>query len=124
MTQSRSDLLPQPLPERTTIEIQRARTIVAEVRHVLESQLARLEDLEASLSLVVEGPPPGLAVRLTPQEREVLRLIAQDYTVPAIGQRMAGKARTAQTHMKHIHAKLGTQSRTTAVLKAWQLGLI
>jgi DNA-binding NarL/FixJ family response regulator len=119
-----SDVLPQPLPERTTQEIQRARTIVAEVRQALEDQLARLNDLDASLALLVNGPPPGGAVRLTPQEREILRLVAQGYTTHAIGRRIGRKDRSAQTSLKHIHAKLGTRSRLEAVLKAWQLGLI
>jgi DNA-binding CsgD family transcriptional regulator len=124
MTRSRSDLLPQPLPERTTQEIQRARTILAEVRQGLEEQLVRLSDLDASLALVMEGPPPGLGVQLSPQEREVLRLVAEGYTDYAIGQRIGRKDHTAATYMKHIHAKLGTRTRTMAVLKAWQLGLI
>jgi DNA-binding CsgD family transcriptional regulator len=121
---TRSNLLPQPLPERSTLEIQRARTILAEVRQELEAQLTRLADLDASLALVVDGPPPGVAVRLTPQEREVLRLVAQGYNTYAIGRRIGRKDRSAQTALKHIHAKLGTRSRLEAVLKAWQLGLI
>lgn len=124
ITPTPAELLPQSLSERTTIEIQRARTVLAETWQVLTTQLARLETVEASLALLVDGPPPGLAIRLTPQEREILLLIAENYTDYAIGQRIRGTDHTAKTYMKYIHAKLGTRGRTTAILKAWQLGLI
>ena len=106
------------------MEIQRARTILAEVRQGLDAQMARLRDLDESLSLVVEGPPPGVGVRLTTQEREILRLVAQGYTTYAISERLDQPERTAQTYLHNINVKLGTRTRLMAVLKAWQLGLI
>ncbi|HEY0737194.1 MAG TPA: LuxR C-terminal-related transcriptional regulator [Herpetosiphonaceae bacterium] len=124
ITHSPAELLPQSLSERTTIEIQRARSVLAEVREVLETQIARLDSVEASLSLLVEAPPPGRAIFLTTDEREVLRLIAENYTNYAIGQRLRRSDRTATTVLAHIYAKLGATNRTTVILKAWQLGLI
>lgn len=124
ITTSPAELLPHSLSERTAIEIQRARTVLAETRQVLEAQLVRLDSVEASLSLLVEAPPPGRAIFLTPDEREVLRLIAENYTNYAIGQRLRRTDRTATTVLAHIYAKLGTNNRTTTILKAWQLGLI
>ena len=119
-----SDVLPQPLPERTTVEIQRARTMLAEIRQVLDAQMARLRDLNDSLSLVMEGPPPGVGVRLTSQEREILRLVAQGYTTYAIWEHLDYPERTVQTYLHNINVKLGTRTRLMAALKAWQLGLI
>jgi DNA-binding CsgD family transcriptional regulator len=124
ITQSPAELLPQSLSERTTIEIQRARTVLAEVRQVLAAQLTRLDSVEASLALLVEAPPPGRAIFLTLEEREVLRLVAENYTDYAIGQRLGRNKHTPKTAMAHIYAKLGANNRTTAILKAWQLGLI
>ncbi len=124
MTTSRSSPSATPLPPRATEEIQRARTIIVEVRQALTQELARLTDLEQAMALLVEGPPPGLAVPLTPRERDILRLVAQDYTNPQIAQRLRLKQRTPGHYMQHIYAKLQTRNRVDAVLKAWQLGLI
>lgn len=61
---------------------------------------------------------------LTARETEVLRLLAQGYSNKEIARRLQLVEDTVKTHVRHILAKLGVQSRTQAVLYAISLGLV
>ena len=61
---------------------------------------------------------------LTPREMEVLDLLATSAATPEIAARLFITTRTATTHMTNIYRKLQVKSRTAAVLKAIELGLI
>lgn len=66
-----------------------------------------------------ETPEP-----LTEREVEVLRLLAQGQSNKEIARALRIGADTVKTHLGHIFAKLGVQSRTQAVLCALRLGLV
>jgi len=70
----------------------------------------------ASLSATVES--------LSPREIEVLRLAAQGFTNKAIGVQLSISDRTVQGHLTNIFGKLDVTSRTEAVTKAIQMGLV
>jgi two-component system, NarL family, response regulator DevR len=70
----------------------------------------------ASLSATVES--------LSPREIEVLRLAAQGFTNKAIGVQLNISDRTVQGHLTNIFGKLDVTSRTEAVTKAIQMGLV
>ena len=70
----------------------------------------------ASLSATVES--------LSPREIEVLRLAAQGSTNKAIGVQLSISDRTVQGHLTNIFGKLDVTSRTEAVTKAIQMGLV
>jgi two-component system, NarL family, response regulator NreC len=53
--------------------------------------------------------------RLTPREREVLRLIALGYTSVEIAQKLGLSPRTIETHRARIHRKLGLDTRAELV---------
>ncbi len=61
---------------------------------------------------------------LSEREREVLRLAAVGLTNRAIGLKLAISDRTVQGHLASIYSKLNVGSRTEAVTKALQLGVI
>jgi len=61
---------------------------------------------------------------LTGRELEVLRLIEQGLTNQQIAERMVVAASTVKTHINNIYAKLGVQTRTQAVRRGRELGLI
>lgn len=61
---------------------------------------------------------------LTPRESEVLQWLARGLTNKAIGQKLEISANTVKFHVNAILAKLDAQSRTEAVVRATQLGLI
>ncbi|MBZ0292766.1 MAG: response regulator transcription factor [Anaerolineae bacterium] len=62
--------------------------------------------------------------QLTDRELEVLHLTARGLTNRGIGHELGISDRTVQGHLANIYAKLQANSRTEAVTKAIQLGLI
>jgi len=61
---------------------------------------------------------------LTDRELEVLTFVAKGLTNKAIGLNLGISDRTVQGHLAKTYGKLGTNSRTEAVMKAVSLGLI
>jgi two-component system, NarL family, response regulator LiaR len=61
---------------------------------------------------------------LTARETDVLRLLAQGQSNKEIARQLQLVEDTVKTHVRHILAKLGVQSRTQAVLCAIGLGLV
>jgi DNA-binding CsgD family transcriptional regulator len=95
------------------------RCLVADivVDHGKDLHLLRLEEV------VLNAPASGLeALGLTPREAEVLSWVAQGKTNREIGLILESSARTVQKHIEHIFQKIGVESRTAAILKAWQAG--
>ncbi len=79
------------------------------------------------LLLMDETPlnsPPELLLGfgLTPREAEVLAWVAQGKTNREAGLILGLSTRTVQKHLEHVFSKLGVESRTGAILKAWQIG--
>ena len=66
----------------------------------------------------------SLTVSLTPRERAVLQLAADDLPAPAIAERLSVSPATVSTHFGHVYVKLAVRSRAGAVAKAMRLGLI
>ncbi|WP_433342233.1 response regulator [Micromonospora sp. CA-111912] len=61
---------------------------------------------------------------LTRREIEVLALVAEGLSNQAVGQRLHLTEGTVKSHLAHVYAKLGVDSRTAAVAAATDLGLI
>jgi DNA-binding NarL/FixJ family response regulator len=61
---------------------------------------------------------------LSDRELEVLTLAARGYTNKAISAQLFISDRTVQGHLAHIYAKLHSNTRTEAVMRAVGLGLI
>jgi DNA-binding CsgD family transcriptional regulator len=59
---------------------------------------------------------------LTEREAEVLAWVAQSKSNREIGAILGMSARTVQKHLEHVFEKLGVESRTGAILRAWQEG--
>jgi two-component system NarL family response regulator len=64
------------------------------------------------------------AAELTPREDEVLRLLAVGKTNKEIASALKLEAGTIKTHMKSLFTKLGATTRTQAVRKAEERGII
>ncbi len=67
---------------------------------------------------------PGALNRLTPREKEILRLIARGLSNKAISQALDLSQGTVKVHVSNILGKLRVTSRTEAALRALQAGLI
>ncbi len=98
----------------------------AELRRAIKAAAAGQVQLtpQASAYLLREVRTPEAKEALTEREREVLLLLAQGYSNQEIGRDLQIAEDTVKTHVKHILAKLGVQSRTQAVLGAMRLGLV
>jgi DNA-binding NarL/FixJ family response regulator len=62
--------------------------------------------------------------RLTERERDVLRLTAQGYSAPEIGERLFISPKTVDTYKQRIGEKLGLNHRSDYVKFALNLGLL
>jgi DNA-binding CsgD family transcriptional regulator len=73
--------------------------------------------------LPMNAPPDLLlGLGLTPREAEVLAWVAQGKTNRETGVILGMSTRTVQKHLERVFTKLGVESRTGAILKAWQIG--
>ena len=101
-------------------------TQAAELRRAIKAAAAGQVQLspQAAAYLLSEVRAPETAEALTEREREVLRLLVQGHSNKEIGRDLQIAEDTVKTHVKHIMAKLGVQSRTQAVLYAMRFGLV
>jgi LuxR family transcriptional regulator, maltose regulon positive regulatory protein len=106
----------QPMAELLS---QVARAAADDVRTHAEQLLAVAQRPSAS------APARGAAEdELSEREREVLRLLATELTGPEIAGQLFVSVNTLRTHTKHIFAKLGVNTRRSAVRRAAELGLL
>lgn len=100
-----------------------------------DSIVAALEALEQGLTAIdprltdrlgsaTRGDYPPPSEPLTARENEVLQLLARGLTNRAIAQELGITQHTIKFHVNAIMSKLQAQSRTEAVVRATQLGLI
>ena len=57
--------------------------------------------------------------RLTPRQKNLLRLVAAGHTNPQIARRLGISEGTVRTHLENIYERLGVSSRTAAVTRAF-----
>ena len=101
-------------------------TQAPELRRAIKAAAAGQVQLspQASAYLMREVRTPEMTEVLTEREMEVLHLLVQGQSNKEIGRDLQIAEDTVKTHIKHILAKLGVQSRTQAVLSAMRLGLV
>src|SRR5438552_2341566 len=101
-------------------------TQAPELRRAIKAAAAGQVQLspQASAHLLREVHIPALPEPLTEREREVLHLLVQGQANKEIARHLQIAEDTVKTHIKHILAKLGVQSRTQAVLCAMRLGMV
>lgn len=66
----------------------------------------------------------GCALSLSGREQEVLHLLADGLSVPAIAGAMFVSLSTAKTYVARLYEKLGATNRANAIMTALRLGLI
>ena len=95
--------------------------ILAGIRSVVAGDVALAPSIAAMLVNRVKTPAgPTLSAR----ETEVLALVAQGKSNPAIAQALFVSEATVKTHLLHVFEKLNVSDRTRAVTKAMELGLL
>lgn len=105
-----------------------ARTSVAQARDILRSRpgLGRLEaDLERveRRTLVLDSSRPGSST-LSPAELRLLPLLQTYLSFKEIGSRLSISVNTVKTEAMSIYAKLGASTRSEAVERAVEAGLL
>ncbi len=101
-------------------------TQAAELRRAIKAAAAGQVQLSPQASAYLLGAirTPELPEPLTPREMDVLRLLAQGQSNKEIARALYLVEETVKSHVRHILAKLGVQSRTQAVLAAIRLGIV
>ncbi len=101
-------------------------TQAAELRRAIKAAAAGQVQLSPQASAYLLGAirTPELPEPLTPREMDVLRLLAQGQSNKEIARALHLVEETVKSHVRHILAKLGVQSRTQAVLAAIRLGIV
>jgi two-component system, NarL family, response regulator LiaR len=97
----------------------RGQQVVQAVRAAAAGEMIFSRAVAASLKRRALAGPSTV---LTPRELEVLRCLAQGLGNKQIASTLGLSARTVQTHLTRIFAKLGVTSRTEAVLYAVRQG--
>jgi LuxR family transcriptional regulator, maltose regulon positive regulatory protein len=93
------------------------------VRHNVKPEFAR-QLLQRFPSDRAVAQPIGLVESLSDREIEVLQLVAEGRSNQEIAARLYLSLRTVKFHTSNIYGKLGVKSRTEAIAKARDLGLL
>lgn len=95
--------------------------LLAGIRSVARGEVALAPRIAALLVNRVQRP---VAPSLSPRELEILRLVAQGLSNPAIAKQLFLSPSTVKTHLLHAFEKLEVSDRTRAVTRAMELGLL
>ena len=105
-SRERSIALPRP----TIRDVARGRMLITP--RTIATLIAKRKAMDAQLE------------RLTPREKEVLRLMAEGFPSRAIAAELGISYTTVRTHIRGLGSKLAVHSKLEAVVKARELGLI
>jgi DNA-binding NarL/FixJ family response regulator len=94
--------------------------ILAGIRSVARGEVA----LAPSIAALLVNRAAKTSVTLSPRETEVLALVAQGLSNPAIASALFLGEATVKTHLLHAFEKLEVSDRTRAVTRAMELGLL
>jgi DNA-binding CsgD family transcriptional regulator/Tfp pilus assembly protein PilF len=124
--------LVQEHPTSNQQQKEKAAALLAQQAILLDTPLPDLNTtivaLRSELLNFVPGTPAvqksSLIEPLTGRELEVLHLIGQGYSNPAIGKQLFISTGTVKAHSNRIYAKLGVTNRVEALIKAQELSLL
>jgi DNA-binding CsgD family transcriptional regulator len=80
--------------------------------------------LSVELELPAPASLPGRLPRLTPRQREVLRLMSIGFAAKRIAAELGVSYQTARNHVRSVEEALGARSHVEAVVTATRLGLV
>lgn len=86
--------------------------------------ISTILDTLAGRAALNQGPAAPLREPLTDAELRVVRYLPSNLTASEIASELIVSANTVRTHMRHIYAKLDAHSRSEAVARARELGLV
>ena len=86
--------------------------------------ISTILDILAGRAAPLRGPAAPLHDELSEAELRVVRYLPSNMTASAIASELVVSTNTVRTHMRHIYAKLDAHSRSEAVARARELGLV
>ena len=86
--------------------------------------ISTILDILAGRAAPQRGPAEPLRDELSEAELRVVRYLPSNLTASAIASELVVSTNTVRTHMRHIYAKLDAHSRSEAVARARELGLV
>jgi DNA-binding NarL/FixJ family response regulator len=98
------------------------RELLSAIRDVKEGKIYLSSDINKMLITNLNNPDEGKL--LTDREREILKLIAKEYTNKNIAEALFISERTVETHRKNIFKKTGTNSLVGLIKFAYANNLI
>jgi len=82
-------------------------------------------EVDGARYLLVRMPlPEGNAIRLSPREQEIVRMVAKGHPNKVIADVLSISSWTVCTHLRRIFAKLGVGSRAAMVAQLLQTGAL
>jgi DNA-binding NarL/FixJ family response regulator len=100
-----------------------AAEVVAAIRDVARGKMLITPRTIATL-LAKRRSAEAQLERLTPREKEVLRLMAEGFPSRSIASKLGISYTTVRTHIRGLGSKLAVHSKLEAIVKARELGLI
>lgn len=99
-----------------------------EIRNRLEQALSEFVRLHMSSwngkPPICSSPMPGINVRLTRRELDVLKSLAKGHTTRTIANQLNISAATVKNHIKHILTKFDVHTRLEAIRRAEIAGMV
>ncbi|MEP6842308.1 MAG: response regulator transcription factor [Pseudolysinimonas sp.] len=95
-------------------------TLVASLHDAVAGRTVLAPEMAQRVLRELRSPAPKLSER----ETEVLRLVAEGSSNREIAHQLFLTSATVKSHLVHIYAKLGANSRTQAIVKGRERGLI
>lgn len=94
------------------------------VAAVARGEVVLPAEVQAGLAAQIQARGGPAAPVLTAREGEVLALIADGLSAPAIGARLHLSTATIKTHLHTLYEKLGVSDRAAAVAEAMRRGML
>jgi DNA-binding CsgD family transcriptional regulator len=94
---------------------------VEELLRAVNVRLERRRQQREEFKAEFKSPQPLEALGLSPREAEILFWVAQGKTNFEIGTILQISPATAKKHLENIYAKLGTENRASATLRALEI---
>ncbi|MDP9344590.1 MAG: response regulator transcription factor [Actinomycetota bacterium] len=94
------------------------------VAAVARGEVVLPAEVQAGLAAQIQARDGPAAPVLTAREGEVLALIADGLSAPAIGARLHLSTATIKTHLHTLYEKLGVSDRAAAVAEAMRRGML
>ena len=91
---------------------------------VARGEVVLPEEVQSGLAAAIRSHAGSGRPTLSPREHEVLELIAEGRSAPAIAEELHVSPATVKTHLKTLYEKLGVSDRAAAVAEAMRRGLI